>query len=87
MQNHPTNTAGTAKTSTLLVNYSEKSKSVTINVEVVEPILAVNKTYLPASGDAGDAIPTTVTVHNSGSVMAYDVVLTDIAANKTIPDG
>ncbi len=65
MQDHPANTAGTTKISTLLVNYSEKSKSVTRNVEVVEPIVAVNKTYSPPSGDAGDTIPTTITVHNS----------------------
>lgn len=87
MQDNPLNIAGSVKTSSLLVNYSEKSKSINRSIEVVEPTLVVNKTYSPASGDAGDTIPTTITVHNSGSVTAYDVVLTDIAANKTTPDG
>ncbi len=81
------NTAGSIKNSTLLANYSEKSKSITTSVEAVEPSLSIVKDYSPNTGDAGDVIPTTVTVTNTSLVYAYDVVLTDVSASKLTPDG
>ena len=47
MLDNPANTAGSIKTSTMLANYSEKSKSVNTFVEVVEPSLSVVKDYSP----------------------------------------
>lgn len=76
------NTAGSIKTSSLQVNYSEKSKAITTTIEVVEPVLTIVKDYSPNTGDAGDTIPTTITVTNSSSVHAYDVVLTDLTPTK-----
>ncbi len=40
------------------------------------------KAYSITSGDAGDTLPTTVTVTNAGSVTAYDVVLTDLTPSQ-----
>lgn len=85
MLDHVLNTAGSIQTSTLEVDYSEKSKSVSTFVEVVEPALTIVKDYSPNSGDAGDTIPVTITVTNTSLVHAYDVVLTDIAPAKLTP--
>lgn len=51
-------------------------------MEVVEPTLSVVKAYSITSGDAGDTLPTTVTVTNGGSMTAYDVVLTDLTPSQ-----
>ena len=82
-----TNTAGVVKTSNITVNYSEKSKAGNSQtIEVVEPTLSITKVYSPNSGDAGDTIPTTVTIQNISNVTAYEVILTDVTAGKTTPD-
>lgn len=41
------NTAGSTKTSSMQVNYSEKSKSMNTFIEVVEPALSIVKDYSP----------------------------------------
>ena len=85
MLDNVANTAGSTKTSTMEVDYAEKTKSMNTFVEVVEPALSIVKDYSPNSGDAGDTIPVTITVTNTSLVHAYDVVLTDIAPAKLIP--
>lgn len=88
LQDAPANLAGTVKNSNVTVSYGAASRNAgPAAIDVVEPTLTVTKVYAPNSGDAGDSLPTTVTVQNIGSVTAYDVVLTDIAASKTTPDG
>lgn len=85
MLDNVANTAGSIKTSTLQVSYSEKTKLANTFVEPVEPALSIVKDYSPNTGDAGDTIPVTITVTNTSQVYAYDVVLTDIPPSKLTP--
>jgi uncharacterized repeat protein (TIGR01451 family) len=88
LQDHGANLAGTSKDSNITVSYGSLMKNAgPVSIDVVEPVLSVTKLYSPNSGDAGDIIATTVTVENTSPVTAYDVVLTDIPATKTTPDG
>jgi uncharacterized repeat protein (TIGR01451 family) len=80
------NIAGTTKHSTISVSYGSKTLHAgPVSLEVVEPTLSVTKVYAPNTGDAGDIIPTTVTVSNMSDVTAYDILLTDTPAQRTIP--
>ena len=66
-------------------------------VTVVEPDLAILKTFDPDTGDAGDPVLVTLVLTNSGTASAYDLVVSDellgslynvdTVANVAMPDG
>ncbi|MFT4029987.1 MAG: DUF11 domain-containing protein [Protaetiibacter sp.] len=51
-------------------------------VTVLDPVLAIDKTVSDAAPDPGDTFDYTVTVTNTGTTPAYNMVVTDV-----IPDG
>lgn len=57
-------------------------RTATIDITVLQPLLAVSKAAAPANGDtildAGELVTYTVDILNSGTAPAYDVVLQDI---------
>jgi uncharacterized repeat protein (TIGR01451 family)/fimbrial isopeptide formation D2 family protein len=56
-----------------------------VTVEVVEPVLTVDKSASPTSGDAGDTITYTITVQHAASstAEAFDLELADVIAADT----
>ncbi len=81
----PANADGHVLTNTALLQYgSGLQASATADVEIVEPVLVVDKTASPTTGDAGDVVTFTVTVQHAGvsTAEAYDLALSD-----TIPPG
>ncbi len=49
-----------------------------VNVTVVEPTLAIAKTFSVPSADAGDTVNVTIVVNNTGTGPAYDVAVSDV---------
>ncbi|HUN09075.1 MAG TPA: isopeptide-forming domain-containing fimbrial protein [Aggregatilineales bacterium] len=49
----------------------------TVNIDIVEPRLTVDKTANVTQADAGDTVTYTVVVRNTGTARAYNVVVTD----------
>ncbi|MBK9748928.1 MAG: isopeptide-forming domain-containing fimbrial protein [Chloroflexi bacterium] len=49
----------------------------TTTVDIVEPRLIINKSASVPQADAGDTVTYTVTVQNTGTALAYNVVITD----------
>ena len=49
-----------------------------VDVTVVEPTLAVTKTFSAPGADAGDTVNVTIVVNNTGTGPAYDVAVGDI---------
>lgn len=75
------NSNGDPLTNTALVQFGPGlDASANAGVDVVEPILQVDKTGSITSGDAGDSVLYTVTIQHSGSSAAdaQDVVLQDV---------
>lgn len=77
--------AGQTKNSSVTVRYNGSGikTDATPNFDVVEPALAITKSYTPNTGDGGDTIATTITVTNGGSAPAYDVTISDVTPAKT----
>ena len=58
-----------------------------ITVNVVEPDLAITKTFTPATDvDAGDTVTITLEVENNGNAPAYNVVVTDLLNDNQVDD-
>ncbi len=81
----PANADGHVLTNTALLQYgSGLQASATVDVEVVEPVLVVQKSASPTTGDAGDVITFTLDLRHAGpsTAEAFDVSLSD-----TLPAG
>ena len=48
-----------------------------VNVTVVEPRMTITKNIVQTSGDAGDTVTITLTVNNTGTSNAYEVIVND----------
>ena len=48
-----------------------------VDVNVVEPQMAIEKHFSPVTGDAGDTVTITLTVQNTGTSDAFDVMVND----------
>ncbi len=75
------NTAGNV-TNTQLNNLAQVSGVLTptnaVNVTVVQPTLALSKAVAPVTGDAGNPITYTLRVTNTGTLDAFNIVVTDV---------
>ena len=49
-----------------------------VTVTVIEPVLAIDKTFSVASADAGDTVQISIVVDNTGNGPAHDVLVTDV---------
>lgn len=78
------NTAGDVLVNTATLTYLNGSDSGSASVDVVEPNLVVTKSASETTPDGGDTITYTVTVDNTGSASAFDVVLSDLLANGNL---
>lgn len=85
VQDNVANSAWNIKNSlaTAEFNTSYSVSNNTPNFDIVEPNLVITKDYSPNIWDAGDIIPTTITIQNTGTAPAYDITWTDILAPKT----
>ena len=62
-------------------NTNLNGNSNAVRVRLAQPALAVTKTVVPATGDAGDAVSYTISISNGGGANvspAYDVTLEDL---------
>ncbi len=49
-----------------------------VTLTVIEPVLAIAKTFNAASADAGDTVQISIVVNNTGNGPAHDVLVTDV---------
>lgn len=85
VQDNGANSAWNIKNSVATADFNttySKSNN-TPNFDIVEPNLVITKDYSPNIWDAGDIIPTTITIQNTGTAPAYDIDWTDDLAPKT----
>ncbi len=80
--NIPSNQGIESLTNVALIQFNGGVDTTTsAQIEVVEPIMTIDKTSSVVTGDAGDLIPVTITVNNlsanGSSATAFDVTLTD----------
>ncbi len=81
----PANADGHVLTNTALLQYgSGLQASATVDVELVEPVLALQKSASPATGDAGDMITFTLDLRHAGASTAEAF---DLGLDDTIPAG
>ncbi|MCA0455419.1 MAG: isopeptide-forming domain-containing fimbrial protein [Chloroflexi bacterium] len=72
-----TNVVNTAQIRYTNFNDVVVAQNGTTTVDIVEPRLIINKTANVTQADAGDTVIYTVTVQNTGTAHAYNVVVTD----------
>ncbi|MEO1788130.1 MAG: isopeptide-forming domain-containing fimbrial protein, partial [Pseudomonadota bacterium] len=80
------NAAGDTLTNTATLFFTDGNGNAaqvqdTASVDLVEPVLDIDKAAAPTAGDAGDVITYTVTSTNSGGAPAYDIVIDDDLAD------
>jgi len=74
--------------STLEANWDNShSKSITTNLDIVEPNLLITKEYDILTGDAWDIAQTTIIITNNGTAPAYDLSWTDEQPNNVTSSG
>jgi len=75
---HPDNVDGRLLTNTATLDYGNGVLTDTAQVEVVEPVLTIDKTGDPLTGDAGDTITYTITVRNEApsTAAAFELEIT-----------
>ena len=76
------NSGGDSLTNNAQVDYGTGTTSASANVEIVEPQLAITKTWTPHSAAPNDTVVITLTVTNNGSATAYDVIVEDPLADN-----
>jgi len=73
------NAAGDRLNSPVTLTTASTTANAAVDVDVVEPNVAITKTVTPTTaGDAGDPRSYTITLSNSGTGPAADLVLTDV---------
>lgn len=83
----PANSNGQTKTNTVTSTWTGQvggAQTATTSFDIVEPVLAINKSFSMASGDAGDSTVMTLNVAHTGAsnADAFDLSITD-----TMPAG
>jgi fimbrial isopeptide formation D2 family protein/uncharacterized repeat protein (TIGR01451 family) len=86
----PTNTGGTALENYATIQYVDPNTSGTVSttdgpvsVTVVEPTLTMNKTFSPDKASIGETVQVTLSVENTGTSPAYDVIIEDLLPTAT----
>lgn len=92
VKDDPVNAADADKTNVATLNYGGEEFTDNAVVEIVEPELEITKNFVdPVTGEpvftaeAGEDVQIELIVENTGSAVAYDVVITD-DLNSNIPD-
>ncbi len=80
----PTNTNGTVFTNSAVLQAGSLINSANVTNTVVEPVMAITKTIVPAYAAAGETFTVTLVVHNSGLSTAFDVRVRDALPNTYI---
>lgn len=87
----PSTASGDVLTNTATLDYGLGEVEDTADVTVTEPILTIEKTGAPLTGDAGDVVDYTLVIEHDGASTgpAYDLVIADplIASFLTLNDG
>ncbi len=77
----PANQSGDTLVNTATFSTDSVSASDTATVDVVEPVLNIDKVGTPAEVDAGDTVTYTVVSENTGNAPAYDIIIDDDLAD------
>ena len=60
------------------------TENVSYAISIVSPVLTINKTPPSQTVNVGEPVTWTLTVQNTGTGMAYNVVVTDVAGNSYV---
>ncbi|MEM8653667.1 MAG: isopeptide-forming domain-containing fimbrial protein [Pseudomonadota bacterium] len=83
----PANTSGDTLVNTARFTTDNTDVSDIASVDVVEPVLGIEKVADVTEADAGDTVTYTITSTNSGNGPAYDIVLDDGVTDPNIVAG